>query len=147
MKAYKEAIASVLDGTFTEEKKDEWDRQLATVFNRGFWDGYYQGQRLGEWNKNYGSNATEKKVLVGKVIKYFSKLSVAEVAVEATTFSVGDKLLITGPTTGALWLNADEIRYDLKPVETALQKQRVSIPVPEKVRPGDKLFKLIPSSV
>ena len=143
VKAYKEAIASVLDGTFTEEKKGEWDRQLATVFNRGFWDGYYQGQRLGEWNKNYGSNATEKKVLVGKVIKYFSKLSVAEVAVEATTFSVGDKLLITGPTTGALWLNADEIRYDLKPVETALQKQRVSIPVPEKVRPGDKLFKLV----
>ena len=143
VKAYKEAIASVLDGTFTEDKKDEWDRQLATVFNRGFWDGYYQGQRLGEWNKNYGSNATEKKVLVGKVIKYFSKLSVAEVAVEATTFSVGDKLLITGPTTGALWLDADEIRYDLKPVETALQKQRVSIPVPEKVRPGDKLFKLI----
>ena len=143
VKAYKEAIASVLDGSFTEEKKDEWDRQLATVFNRGFWDGYYQGQKLGEWNKNYGSNATEKKVLVGKIIKYFSKLSVAEVAVEATTFSVGDKLLITGPTTGALWLNAEEIRYDLKPVETAYQKQRVSIPVPEKVRPGDKLFKLI----
>lgn len=143
VKAYKEAIASVFDGSFTEEKKDEWDRQLATVFNRGFWDGYYQGQKLGEWNKNYGSNATEKKVLVGKVIKYFSKLSVAEVAVEATTFSVGDKLLITGPTTGALWLNAEEIRYDLKPVETAYQKQRVSIPVPEKVRPGDKLFKLI----
>ena len=143
VKAYKEAIASVLDGSFTEEKKDEWDRQLATVFNRGFWDGYYQGQKLGEWNKNYGSNATEKKVLVGKVIKYFSKLSVAEVAVEATTFSVGDKLLITGPTTGALWLNAEEIRYDLKPVETAYQKQRVSIPVPEKVRSGDKLFKLI----
>ncbi len=143
VKAYKEAIASVLDGSFTEEKKDEWDRQLATVFNRGFWDGYYQGQKLGEWNKNYGSNATEKKVLVGKVIKYFSKLSVAEVAVEATTFSVGDKLLITGPTTGALWLNAEEIRYELKPVETAYQKQRVSIPVPEKVRPGDKLFKLI----
>ena len=143
VKAYKEAIASVLDGSFTEEKKDEWDRQLATVFNRGFWDGYYQGQKLGEWNKNYGSNATEKKVLVGKVIKYFSKLSVAEVAVEATTFSVGDKLLITGPTTGALWLNAEEIRYDLKPVETAYQKQRVSIPVPEIVRSGDKLFKLI----
>ena len=87
VKAYKEAIASVLDGTFTEEKKDEWDRQLATVFNRGFWDGYYQGQRLGEWNKNYGSNATEKKVLVGKVIKYFSKLSVAEVAGLAISFS------------------------------------------------------------
>ena len=122
---------------------DEWDRQLATVFNRGFWDGYYQGQRLGEWNKNYGSNATEKKQLVGKVVKYFSRLGVAEVAVEASEFSVGDRLLITGPTTGALWLSAEEIRFDLKPVETALQRQRVSIPVPEKVRPNDKLFKII----
>jgi putative protease len=140
---YREAIQSVLDGTFTEEKKDEWDKRLASVFNRGFWDGYYQGQLLGEWNKNYGSNATDKKVLVGKVIRYFSRIGVAEVAVEATTFSVGDRLLITGPTTGALWLNAEEIRYDLKPVEAALQKQRVSIPVPEKVRPNDKLFKLI----
>lgn len=139
---YKEAIASVLDGTYTEEKKDRWDERLATVFNRGFWDGYYQGQKMGEWNKHYGSSATERKVLVGKVMKYFSKLGVAEVAVEATDFAVGDKLLITGPTTGALWLNADEIRFDLKPVEQALQKQRVSIPVPEKVRPNDKLFKL-----
>ena len=139
---YKEAIASVLDGTYTEEKKDRWDERLATVFNRGFWDGYYQGQKMGEWNKHYGSSATERKVLVGKVMKYFSKLGVAEVAVEATDFAVGDKLLITGPTTGALWLNADEIRFDLRPVERALQKQRVSIPVPEKVRPNDKLFKL-----
>ncbi len=139
---YKEAIASVLDGTYTEEKKDRWDERLATVFNRGFWDGYYQGQKMGEWNKHYGSSATERKVLVGKVMKYFSKLGVAEVAVEATDFAVGDKLLITGPTTGALWLNADEIRFDLNPAERALQKQRVSIPVPEKVRPNDKLFKL-----
>jgi putative protease len=146
VKVYKEAIAAVLNGGFTEEKKDEWDQRLATVFNRGFWDGYYQGQRLGEWNKNYGSNATEKKQLVGKVVKYFSKLSVAEVAVEASEFAVGDRLLITGPTTGALWLTADEIRYDLKPVGKALQKQRVSIPVPEKVRPNDKLFKLVHSS-
>ena len=143
VKCYKEAIQAVLDGTFTEEKKDEWDQRLATVFNRGFWDGYYQGQRLGEWNSNYGSNATEKKQLIGKVIKYFSKIGVAEVAVEAAEFSLGDKLLITGPTTGALWLTADEIRFDLKPVETAPQHERVSIPVPEKVRPGDKLFKLI----
>ena len=143
VKVYKEALQAVIDGSFTEEKKDEWDRQLATVFNRGFWDGYYQGQRLGEWNKNYGSNATEKKQLVGKIIKYFSRLGVAEVAVEASEFSVGDRLLITGPTTGALWLNAEEIRYELQPVTTALQRQRVSIPVPEKVRPNDKLFKLI----
>ena len=129
-------------GTFTEERKDGWDQRLATVFNRGFWDGYYQGQTLGEWNRHYGSNATERKVLVGKVIKYFSKLGVAEVAVEASEFGLGDKLLITGNATGALWLTADEIRYDLKPVERALQRQRVSIPVPEKVRPNDKLFRI-----
>ena len=139
---YKEAVGSVISGTFTEERKDEWDQRLATVFNRGFWDGYYQGQRLGEWNRHYGSNATERKVLVGKVIKYFSKLGVAEVAVEASEFGLGDKLLITGNATGALWLTADEIRYDLKPVERALQRQRVSIPVPEKVRPNDKLFRI-----
>lgn len=142
VKAYKEAIQSVIDGTFTEEKKDEWDERLATVFNRGFWDGYYQGQTMGEWNHNYGSNATEKKVYVGKGIKYFSKLGVAEFAIEASEISVGDKLLITGPTTGVMYLDAEEIRYDLKPVETAKQGWRVSIPVPEKVRPSDKLFKL-----
>ena len=142
VKAYKEAIQSVIDGTFTDEKKDEWDAQLATVFNRGFWDGYYQGQTMGEWNKNYGSNATEKKVYVGKGIKYFSKLGVAEFAIEASEINVGDKLLITGPTTGVMYLDAKEIRYDLKPVETAKQGWRVSILVPDKVRPSDKLFKL-----
>ena len=140
---YREAIGSVIDGTFTEERKDGWDERLATVFNRGFWDGYYQGQTLGEWNKHYGSAATEKKVLVGKVMKYFSKLSVAEVAVEATTFDRGDRLLITGPTTGVMYLYATEIRYDLHPVDTAQQGWRVSIPVSGKVRPNDKLFKLV----
>ena len=140
---YKQAIQSVLDGTFTEEKKDEWDKRLATVFNRGFWDGYYQGQKLGEWNKHYGSCATEKKVYVGKGIKYFSKLGVAEFAIEAAEVNKGDKLLITGPTTGVVYLNADEIRYDLKPVDKALKGQRVSMPVPGKVRPSDKLYKLV----
>ncbi len=140
---YREAIGSVIDGSFTEERKDGWDERLATVFNRGFWDGYYQGQTLGEWNKHYGSAATEKKVLVGKVMKYFSKLSVAEVAVEATTFDRGDRLLITGPTTGVMYLDATEIRYDLHPVDTAQQGWRVSIPVSGKVRPNDKLFKLV----
>lgn len=140
--AYKEAIASVLDGTFTEEKKDEWDRSLSTVFNRGFWDGYYQGQTIGEWNHGYGSAATERKVLVGKVTKFFSKIKVAEIHVEATTFSVGDKLLITGNTTGAMYLDCKEIRYDLKPVDKAEQGWYVSIPVPDKVRPNDKFFKI-----
>lgn len=143
VKCYKEAIQSVLDGTFTEEKKDAWDERLATVFNRGFWDGYYQGQTMGEWTKNYGNKATQKKVLVGKVTKHFAKIGVAEVAVEATTFNVGDKLLITGATTGAMYLDATEIRYDLKPVEKAEQGWRISIPVPDKVRPNDKLFKLV----
>ena len=139
---YREAIRSVLDGTFTEEKKDRWDERLATVFNRGFWDGYYQGQTLGEWNEHYGSAATEKKVLVGKVVKYFSKLGVAEMAVEASEVALGDRLLVTGPTTGVLFFDAKEIRYDLQPVDKAEKGWRVSIPVPGKVRPNDKLFKL-----
>lgn len=143
VKCYKEAIKAVLDGSFTEERKDEWDKRLATVFNRGFWDGYYQGQTLGEWNKHYGSAATEKKVLVGKVIKYFSKLGVAEVSVEAAEISLGESLLITGPTTGVMYLNAEEIRYELKPVNKAEKGWRVSIPVKGKVRPNDKLFKIV----
>ena len=144
---YREAIQAVLEGTFTEEKKDKWDERLATVFNRGFWDGYYQGQTMGEWNKNYGSLATEKKVLVGKVTKYFSKIGVAEISVEAASFKKGDKLLITGTTTGAMYLNAKEIRYDLGAVEEAEQGWRVSIPVPDKVRPNDKFFKLVKNQV
>ena len=142
VKCYKEAITSVLEGTFSEDKKDEWDERLATVFNRGFWDGYYQGQTLGEWNSNYGSNATEKKVYVGRGVKYFSKLGVAEFTCEACEFSVGDKLLITGPTTGVMYVDVDEIRYDLNPVETAHKGQHVSFRVPGKIRPSDKLFKL-----
>ena len=143
---YREAIQSAVDGTLTKEKKNAWDERLATVFNRCVGDGYHRGQTLGEWNKYYGLVATDRKVLVGKVIKYFSRLSVAEVAVEATTFGVGDKLLITGPTTGVMYLDATEIRYDLKPVATAQQGWRVSIPVSGKVRPSDKLFKLVPSN-
>lgn len=143
VKCYREAIRSVIDGTFTEEKKDAWDERLATVFNRGFWDGYYQGQTMGEWTKNYGNKATDKKVLVGKVLKYFSRLGVAEVAVEASEIALGDRLLITGTTTGVMYLDADEIRYELKPIEKAEKGWRISLPVPGKVRPNDKLFKLI----
>ena len=142
VKCYKEAIQAVIDGTFTDERKDQWDEQLATVFNRGFWDGYYQGQLMGEWNKNYGSNATERKVYVGKGTKYYSKLGVAEFSVEATTFKVGDRLLITGPTTGVMYVTATEIHDDNGPIEVARQGTRVSIAVTGKVRPSDKLFKL-----
>ena len=143
VECYKEAIQSVLDGTFTEKKKDDWDERLATVFNRGFWDGYYQGQRLGEWNSHYGSCATERKVYVGKGMKYFSKLGVAEFSCEACEFSVGDKMLITGPTTGALYVTVEEIHDDTHAVTTAQKGTRVSFKVPEKVRPSDKLFKII----
>ncbi|MBO5602529.1 MAG: U32 family peptidase [Prevotella sp.] len=142
VRCYKEAIAAVLDGTFTEEKKDAWDEQLAKVFNRGFWDGYYQGKTLGEWNEEYGSSATERKVYVGKGMKYFSKLGVAEFAVEACEFKPGDNLLITGPTTGVIYVTPTEIHGDNGPVPIAQKGTRVSIAVPEKVRPSDKLFKL-----
>ena len=143
VKTYQEAIAAVLDGTFTEERKDEWDRRLATVFNRGFWDGYYQGQRLGEWNNSYGSNATERKVLVGRVTKYFSRIGVAELSVDASTFAVGDRLLITGPTTGALWVDVKEIHNnDGLPTLQATQHELAAIAVPEKVRPNDKVFRI-----
>lgn len=142
VKCYKEAIKAVLDGLFTEEKKDQWDERLASVFNRGFWDGYYQGKTMGEWNKNYGSNATERKIYVGRGVKYFSKLGVAEFTCEAHEFSVGDKLLITGPTTGVMYVTVSEIRLELDPVQTAPKGTHVSIPVPDKVRPSDKLFLL-----
>ena len=149
VRCYKEAISAVLHDEenpdeaplFTEEAKDKWDERLSRVFNRGFWDGYYQGQTLGEWNDSYGSKATEKKVYAAKVVKYFSKLSVAEIQVEAAEIQTGAKLLITGNTTGAMYIdNVEEIRYDLKPVEKATKGQRVSIKVPGKVRPNDKVF-------
>lgn len=129
----------------TEEQLDEWDRQLSTVFNRGFWDGYYQGQKLGEWCEVYGSRATEKKVYVGKCMKYFSKIGVAEFLIENEDLHVGDKLLITGTTTGALIQSCEEIRFDLKPVEVATKGQHISIKVNERVRVNDKLYVLQPA--
>lgn len=141
---YREAINAVLDGTYSKEKVDEWNKRLSTVFNRGFWDGYYLGQRMGEWNNRYGSMATEKKAYVGKGVKYFSKLGVAEFKLEAGEIRKGDKLLVTGPTTGALYFTAEEIRYDLDPVEVGEKGRNVSLPVPEKVRPSDKLYRICP---
>ena len=143
VECYKDAIRSYLEGTFTEEKKDAWDRRLKTVFNRGFWNGYYLGQRLGEWSRNYGSEATERKIYVGKGIKYFSNIGVAEFLIEASEIEVGDKLLITGPTTGAMFLTLDEARVNLKPVQTVRKGVHVSFKVPDKIRPSDKLYKLV----
>ena len=140
---YKEALAAVEAGTFNENMVDHWDQRLSTVFNRGFWDGYYLGRRLGEWSGKYGSNATEKKVYVGKGIKYFSRLGVGEFYIEAGEVCVGDRLVIIGPTTGVVYIEATEIHFDNGPVEKAVKGQAVSIPVSEKIRPSDKLYKLV----
>ncbi|NDV80719.1 peptidase U32 family protein [Bacteroides sp. 51] len=142
VECYKQAIGACVDGTFTEEKIAVWDERLKTVFNRGFWNGYYLGQRLGEWSSNYGSEATERKVYVGKGIKYFNNIGVAEFLVEAAELSVGEKLLITGPTTGAVFATLDEARVDLKPVQTVHKGERFSMKL-DKIRPSDKLYKLV----
>ena len=146
VECYKDAIRSCLEGTYTEEKCAVWDERLRTVFNRGFWDGYYLGQRLGEWSKRYGSEATEKKVYAGKGVRYFSKLGVAEFLIEASELHVGDKLLITGPTTGAEYMTLEEPRVDLKPVDVVKKGVHVSFKTPCRVRPSDKLFVIVSNS-
>ena len=139
---YREAIESYCDDTFTQEKIDAWNEKLSTVFNRGFWDGYYLGQRLGEWTHRYGSGATKRKVYVGKAIKHFAKLCVTEFIVETQSVKLGDELLITGPTTGAVFLTADDIRVDLKTTEDAVKGDYFSIKTNEKIRPNDQLYKM-----
>jgi putative protease len=144
---YNEAIHSYMQGDFTEEKINGWDERLKTVFNRGFWNGYYLGQRLGEWSSTYGSEATKRKVYVGKGMKYYSKLGVAEFLVE-TKYGVnlGDDLIITGPTTGVIELKAEEIQVDCKPAEKCERGELFSIKVSEKIRPSDKLYKIVDAS-
>ncbi|MBO5085514.1 MAG: U32 family peptidase [Bacteroidaceae bacterium] len=140
VECYSEAISSYINGTLSEEKKDAWDERLRTVFNRGFWNGYYLGQRLGEWTRHYGSNATERKIYAGKGIRYFSNIGVAEFLIEAAELHVGDKLLITGHTTGAMYVTLDEARVNLKPVDTVKKGVHVSFKVPDRIRPNDKLY-------
>ena len=147
VECYREAIDSYLDGTLTEGKKDEWDERLRTVFNRGFWNGYYLGQRLGEWTRHYGSNATERKIYAGKGIRYFSNIGVAEFLVEAAELHVGDKLLITGHTTGAMYVTLNEARVNLKPVDTVKKGAHVSFKVPDRIRPNDKLYIMRPTGI
>lgn len=143
VECYNEAIESVIDNKFTDDKIAMWNDRLVTVFNRGFWDGYYLGQRLGEWSKNYGSEATERKMYIGKGVKYFGNISVAEFLVEAGELNVGDKLLITGPTTGAVFITLDEARVDLKPVDKVKKGESFSMKIADKIRPNDKLFKIV----
>lgn len=140
---YKEAVQAYCTGTFDEDKVIEWDKRLTSVFNRGFWDGYYLGQRLGEWSHKYGSNATKQKEYLAKGISYFSKIGVAEFQMECGTLKVGDEILITGPTTGALFQTIDEMRVNLEPVAETKKGERFSFKVNEKIRPSDKLYKMV----
>ena len=142
---YNEAIEAHLNNTFTDEKVADWDVRLSKVFNRGFWDGYYLGQRLGEWSHNYGSKATHKKVYIGKCTNFFQKIGVAEFLLEAQTLSVGDEILVTGETTGAYEDVVEEVRVDLKPVNTVEKGTYFSIKTKDVVRRNDKLFKIVPS--
>jgi putative protease len=142
---YREAIESYLDGTFTQNKIEDWNKRLSKVFNRGFWDGYYLGQRLGEWSANYGSEATHKKVYIGKVTNYFSKLDVAEILVEAQHIAIGDEMMITGETTGVYEDTIEEIRVELKPVQKAIKGNYFSIKTNKLVRRNDKVYKIVPA--
>ena len=137
---YNEAINACLDGTFGEEKIAGWNERLDKIFNRGFWNGYYLGQRLGEWTSKYGSSATRTKIYAAKGVRYFSNIKVAEFLMEAGELNVGDEILIIGPTTGVIPMTVSEIRVDLKPVQKAVKGDRFSIQVDEKIRPSDKLY-------
>ncbi len=143
---YDEAIHAYVDGSFTREKIEAWDKQLATVFNRGFWDGYYLGQRLGEWSEEYGSMATLKKVYTGKVTNFFSRIGVAEVLIETGELQVGDTIVIIGPTTGAIEMEVKELRVDEINCETANKGERCSLPLEEPIRRSDKVYKLVSRS-
>ncbi len=141
VQCYSEAIDACCNGTFTPEKIADWDSRLVKIFNRGFWNGYYLGQRLGEWSGKYGSSATRVKTYAAKGVRYFSNIGVAEFLMESGELHVGDEIIITGPTTGAIILTLDEIRVDLKPVEKAVKGDRFSIKVPQKIRPSDRLYR------
>lgn len=137
---YTEALQAITDGTYNEEKIAAWDDRLVKIFNRGYWNGYYMGERLGEWSAKYGSSATRVKSYAGKAMRYFSKIGIGEFLMEAGELHTGDEVVITGPTTGALIFTIKELRFDLKPVDCVTKGQLFSMPVPEKVRPSDKLY-------
>lgn len=147
VECYSEAITAICDGTYTDEAVRGWDERLARIFNRGFWDGYYLGQRLGEWSSKYGSSATRVKHYVAKGVKYFSRIGVGEFLMEAGELHVGDEIVITGPTTGALMITVDSIMVGCKSVDKAVKGDAFSIPVPAKIRPSDKLYRWAPTNL
>lgn len=144
-RCYNEAIEAYLEGSYTREKIADWKEQLATVYNRGFWDGYYLGRKMGEWNDEAGSKATQKKIYLGKGVKYFDKAGVGEFLMETHSLSVGDEIMITGPTTGYLQMTVNELHVNNTPVEKASKGEHFSIQTSEKIRPSDKLYKIVPA--
>ncbi|PKQ66691.1 collagenase [Labilibaculum manganireducens] len=140
---YNEAVDAYLEGDYTRDKIDQWMENLATVFNRGFWDGYYLGQKIGEWSEEYGNRATKRKMLIGKGTNYFAKIKVAEFLLESQELKVGDQILITGPTTGVIETTVKEIRVDLKSVEKAVKGDSFSISMDTMIRRSDKLYKIV----
>jgi U32 family peptidase len=143
VECYNEAVNSILENTYTEPKIESWKKRLSTVFNRGFWDGYYLGQKLGEWSHKYGSKATKMKVYVGKCTNYFSKIGVGEFSCEASELSLGEEIIILGETTGIVQFTPEEIREDLVPVQKTTKGIRFSLPVPKLIRRNDKIFRFI----
>ena len=140
VECYSRALEAICDGTFSDAKIEEWNGRLEKVFNRGFWNGYYLGQRLGEWSAKYGSSATRVKVYAAKALRYFSKLGVGEFLLENGTISVGDEVVLTGPTTGAEIFKIKELRLDIDPVERVEKGHKFSTPLPVKCRQSDRLY-------
>lgn len=143
---YNEALNSYFEGRYNPEKIIQWQNRLSSVFNRGFWDGYYLGQRLGEWNDAYGSKATFKKSYVARSLNYFAKAGIGEFLCESGSLNVGDKILIIGPSTGVIEQDVRELRVDLNPASETHAGEKFSMPVDRKVRRADKLYRLIPNS-
>ncbi len=140
---YREAIDAYQNDTFTPDKIEAWKARLSTVYNRGFWDGYYLGRTMGEWTDDYGSKATKRKVFLGQGVKYFDKIQVGEFYLESNSLSVGDEIIITGPTTGVIQTTVAEMRVNNTPVDKASKGDSFSLPLPQKIRPSDKLYKIV----
>ena len=143
VQVYREALDAIANNSFTPETIEKLTQRLATVYNRGFWDGYYLGRKTGEWTEKYGSQATKKKVYIGLVTNFFGRLNVAEIKIESHDLNTGDEIIISGPTTGVYESIVEEIRVDLNSVQHAAKGENCSIPVKELVRRGDKVYRLV----
>ena len=145
-KCYNEAIDAFSNGTYTAEKITAWKEQLAQVYNRGFWDGYYLGKKMGEWSNEYGSKTPRKNIYLAKGVKYFEKAGVAEFKCETGSLEKGDLIMVSGPTTGYIEMEVDEMRVDDKLVTEVKKGDLFSIKMNDKVRPSDKLYKFVPET-